>query len=219
MPSTTRQVGGRQVKKTLACCNGTSRPVRRVFELSCCKHQICFRCLSKTCSKAVKNSILPTCWKCDKEIALKQVELALSRSEFASYMAWYRNEASPTATCVSCVVKKKRDEFRVAPCGHNYCQPCLLRIKPQDYAKYQKLVREKDWKVSDLQSDAEYSATVRAMGGKQCPGCGIGVQRDFGCVHMACPNGHQFCYTCLRFWGSCNCPLIPEAELRQILGE
>ncbi|OWY91305.1 hypothetical protein PHMEG_00040170 [Phytophthora megakarya] len=90
---------------------------------------------------------------------------------------------------------------------------------PEDYAKYQKLMQEKDWKVSDLQSDAEYSATVRAMGAKQCPGCGIGVQRDFGCVHMTCPNGHQFCYTCLEFWGRCNCPLIPEAELQAILGE
>ncbi|KAG6584769.1 Inorganic pyrophosphatase 3 [Phytophthora cinnamomi] len=88
-----------------------------------------------------------------------------------------------------------------------------------DYAKYQQLMTEKDWKVSDLASDAEYTATVKAMGAKQCPGCGIGVQRDFGCVHMTCPNGHQFCYTCLQFWGTCHCPLIPEAELRAILGE
>ncbi|KAG6977648.1 hypothetical protein JG688_00000156 [Phytophthora aleatoria] len=199
--------------------------------------------------QAVKNSNLATCWKCNKEIALNQVELVLSRSEFALYMAWHHKKMSPRANCVSCAVKKDKDELRVAPCGHDYCQPCLLRMcrlalgnralvplrcckkelpddyvrealrEPRDYAKYQQLVREKDWKVSDLQSDAEYSATVRAMGAKQCPGCGIGVQRDFGCVHMACPNGHQFCYTCLRLWGSCNCPLIPEAELRVILGE
>ncbi|KAG6967207.1 hypothetical protein JG687_00004408 [Phytophthora cactorum] len=199
--------------------------------------------------QAVKNSNLATCWKCNKEIALNQVELVLSRSEFSLYMAWHRKKMSPRANCVSCAVKKDKDELRVAPCGHDYCQPCLLRMcrlalgnralvplrcckkelpddyvrealrEPRDYAKYQQLVREKDWKVSDLQSDAEYSATVRAMGAKQCPGCGIGVQRDFGCVHMACPNGHQFCYTCLRLWGSCNCPLIPEAELRVILGE
>ncbi|KAE9246541.1 hypothetical protein PF001_g4935 [Phytophthora fragariae] len=100
---------------------------------------------------------------------------------------------------------------------HDYVRESLLGAA--DYAKYQKLMAEKDWKVSDLTSDAEYTATVKAMGAKQCPGCGIGVQRDFGCVHMTCPNGHQFCYTCLQFWGSCNCPLIPESELRAILGE
>ncbi|ETN09361.1 hypothetical protein PPTG_11782 [Phytophthora nicotianae INRA-310] len=227
MPSTARQT--RREVKTVACCNGSNyRPLRRVFELSCCKYQICFRCLSKTCSKALKNSILATCWKCNKEIAPNQVELVLSRSEFALYMAWHRKEMCPSANCVSCAVKETKNELRVAPCGHNYCQPCLLRMcrlalgdralvplrcckkelpddyvrealdKDDDFAKYQQLVREKDWKVSDLQSDAEYSATVKAMGAKQCPGCGIGVQRDFGCVHMACPNGHQFCYTCLQ---------------------
>lgn len=164
----------------------------------------------------------------------------------ALYMALNRKDG---AYCISCTTKKSKDELRVAPCGHRYCQSCLLCMSklalrdralvplrcckkelPDDYvreafrrhsdfAKYQQLVVEKDWKVSDLKSDAEYAATVIAVGAKQCPGCGIGVQRDFGCVHMACPNGHQFCYTCLGVWGTCKCPLIPEAELRAILGE
>ncbi|CAI5725590.1 unnamed protein product [Hyaloperonospora brassicae] len=99
----------------------------------------------------------------------------------------------------------------------DYVREALTR--PGDYTKYQTLVKERNWKVSDLESDTEYTATVVAVGAKQCPGCGIGVQRDFGCVHMTCPNGHQFCYTCLRRWGSCHCPLIPDAELREILGE
>ena len=98
-----------------------------------------------------------------------------------------------------------------------YVREALTR--PGDYVKYQTLVKEKNWKILDLKSDAEYTATVNAVGAKQCPGCGIGVQRDFGCVHMTCPNGHQFCYTCLQRWGSCHCPLIPDSEVQDILGE
>ncbi|CEG38797.1 hypothetical protein F444_08474 [Plasmopara halstedii] len=146
-------------------------------------------------------------------------------------------------------MKKIKKDLKIAPCGHKYCLPCIVHmcrlalddralvplrcckkelpndyvrealVKHEDYTKYEQLMNEKDWKVSDLTSDVEYSAIVEAMGAKQCPGCGIGVQRDFGCVHMTCPNGHQFCYTCLGLWGSCNCPLIPEDELRTILGE
>ncbi|KAF4320660.1 hypothetical protein BBO99_00003685 [Phytophthora kernoviae] len=189
-----------------------------------------------------------TCWACSQEVELDQAALVLNRSTFISYMSWYRKEDTARVDCASCFAKKDSCELKVGPCGHYYCHPCLRRMcrlalgdrallplrcckkeLPQDYVhealtkldyeKYCKLMTEKDWKISDLQSDAEYTATVEALGAKQCPGCGIGVQRDFGCVHMTCPNGHQFCYTCLQRWGSCKCPLIPDDELRQILGE
>jgi hypothetical protein len=248
MPSTVPRKTQRKAgnKKTVSCCRQKASSVS-LIKLSCCHRHACFACLSKICSKDLKDKTRATCWKCSKEIALDQVELVLSRAEYSTYSMWYRKPSR--ADCVSCSTKKDTDELRVAPCGHYYCLPCLycmcrlalgdrtlvpLRcckkelpddyvrealVDAADYAKYQKLVLEKDWKVSELQSDAEYTATVRAVGAKQCPGCGIGVQRDFGCVHMTCPNGHQFCFTCVKPWGSCNCPLIPEHELRAILGE
>ncbi|KAG6574643.1 Inorganic pyrophosphatase 3 [Phytophthora cinnamomi] len=244
MPSTAASKARRQ-SKTSSCC----AKKRNLVTLSRCQHRVCFKCLSRTCTEALKNETPATCWKCSKEIALDQVEIVLSRSEFVMYMTRRHKEDTARADCASCTAKKDVCQLRVAPCGHHYCQPCLLRMcrlalgdraliplrcckkelpddyvreslhGAADYAKYQQLMTEKDWKVSDLASDAEYTATVKAMGAKQCPGCGIGVQRDFGCVHMTCPNGHQFCYTCLQFWGTCHCPLIPEAELRAILGE
>ena len=99
----------------------------------------------------------------------------------------------------------------------DYVREALRR--PGDYTKYQALVKEINWKVSDLKSDTEYTATVVAVGAKQCPGCGIGVQCGFGCVHMTRPNDQQFCHACLRRWGSCHCPLFPDAELREIIGQ
>lgn len=229
MPSTvtSKARGKRKTKTANSCCSKK----KGLVTLSRCRHPVCFKCLSKACAEALKNATSATCWKCSKEIALDQVEIGLSHSEYAMYLV-RRNKADPArADCASCAAKKNVCQLRVAPCGHHYCHPCLLRMcrlalgdralvplrcckkelphdyvreslrGAADYAKYQKLMTEKDWKISDLTSDAEYTATVKAMGAKQCPGCGIGVQRDFGCVHMTCPNGHQFCYTCLQFWG------------------
>lgn len=86
-------------------------------------------------------------------------------------------------------------------------------------SKYERLLHEREWRYSDLVSDQEYKKTVRSFHCKQCPGCGIGIQRDWGCVHMRCPNGHEFCYTCLTIWRSCNCALIPDEEVAHILHE
>jgi hypothetical protein len=94
--------------------------------------------------------------------------------------------------------------------------------RASDLAKYKTLLAERtrNWQSApSLVSDDEYAATVKLVGAKQCPGCGVGVQRDYGCVHMKCPNGHEFCFTCLAVWRRCNCALIPEPEVRDILGE
>jgi hypothetical protein len=92
-------------------------------------------------------------------------------------------------------------------------------IKKEDFEKYANFFQSRDWKNSDLVSDAEYQCSVQLVNAKQCPGCGIGVERDFGCIHMKCPNGHEFCFTCLGRWKSCECQLIPETEIRSILNE
>ncbi|TMW56898.1 hypothetical protein Poli38472_002823 [Pythium oligandrum] len=93
-----------------------------------------------------------------------------------------------------------------------------LRADKEDLKTYLRFLKERKWTESDLISDAEYATVVKSMGAKQCPGCGIGVERDFGCIHMRCPNGHEFCFTCLRVWQTCNCALIPQAEINAILG-
>lgn len=89
----------------------------------------------------------------------------------------------------------------------------------EDFAKYERILAERDWKVSDLVTDAEYAQSVMKIGAKRCPGCGVGIERDFGCVHMKCLNGHEFCYTCLKHWRTCKCDYIPAAEIRAILGD
>ncbi|KAJ0411251.1 hypothetical protein ATCC90586_004167 [Pythium insidiosum] len=157
------------------------------------------------------------------------------------------NGPSERGTCASCCNIDSLVVLRAAPCGHLYCAWCLRRMarlalqdralvpvrccriefpieyvhdglsRGDEFERYQRLLAERPWRSTDLVSDAEYSRVVAAHGGKQCPGCGIGVLRDYGCVHMKCPNGHEFCFTCLSPWGGCSCQLIPQHELDSIL--
>ncbi|TYZ66472.1 hypothetical protein PybrP1_011312 [[Pythium] brassicae (nom. inval.)] len=186
------------------------------------------------------------CSACSREIPLDTVQQALPASLFAQYKRMWLEARSD---CVSCANVERTSELRVMACGHRFCRECVRRMSrlalgdrtlvplqccqkelPIDYiyealpaaadrATYARFLQEKSWRASDLVSDAEYAQVVTLVGGKQCPGCGVGVQRDFGCVHITCPNGHEFCFTCLREWQTCACPLIPEAELTGILGD
>lgn len=184
------------------------------------------------------------CSACSEEIPLDTVQQVLPASSYQQYSTMWK---TTRADCVSCANVEFKRALLVMPCRHFYCKECLRRMcrlalgdraliplrccqkeipmdyvrealpAAADYALYERFLREKDWKQSDLVSDAEYARVVQSAGGKQCPGCGIGVQRDFGCVHIKCPNGHEFCFSCLRVWQTCLCPLIPDAELEQIL--
>lgn len=44
---------------------------------------------------------------------------------------------------------------------------------------------------------------------KQCPNCGVVIQKNGGCNHMTCrpPGGcrHEFCWVCLGPWNRCRC--------------
>ncbi|KAF4946955.1 hypothetical protein FGADI_10771 [Fusarium gaditjirri] len=49
----------------------------------------------------------------------------------------------------------------------------------------------------DYQETQEWVATNT----KQCPGCGINIQKDKGCLHMTCKIcQHEFCWECLGNW-------------------
>lgn len=144
-------------------------------------------------------------------------------------------EEYPVAKCSCCLEPvQDQAEHRVMPCAHLYCLVCIstrcrmgIRDRslvpahcckkefPVDYVKevlsvqevqvYERYLKEKEWRLLDLQSDREYSSVVKDIGGVQCPGCGIGVQRIIGCNRMMCTNKHEFCFKCGKKWKTCNC--------------
>ncbi|OIW25777.1 hypothetical protein CONLIGDRAFT_621675 [Coniochaeta ligniaria NRRL 30616] len=42
------------------------------------------------------------------------------------------------------------------------------------------------------------AAAKRKLGIRDCPKCGIGIEKSFGCNHMSCPCGAHICWVCLK---------------------
>ncbi|KAI9658326.1 MAG: hypothetical protein M1821_002459 [Bathelium mastoideum] len=84
------------------------------------------------------------------------------------------------------------DEAMCDHCDHITCRLCRTpahgnRVCPQDEGARQ---------VERLAND---------RGWRRCPGCGEMVERDYGCNHMTCRCGSQWCYVCTaQDWRNCS---------------
>ncbi|PSN67975.1 hypothetical protein BS50DRAFT_572955 [Corynespora cassiicola Philippines] len=52
--------------------------------------------------------------------------------------------------------------------------------------------------------DEETANALQQWGYKRCPKCGHGIRRMYGCDHMACRCGAQFCWKCLQSRDECS---------------
>lgn len=166
---------------------------------------------------------------------LGQEEDTDSEDEFELVSMLSQLEEKPAPKCSCCLEPvQNQGKQRVLPCKHMYCVKCIaarcrvgLRDRafvpahcckkeyPVEYveealsrlemSEYTRFLKEKRWQSLDLLSDKEYASVVRNSGGKQCPGCGIGVQRSGGCNRMKCSNNHEFCFDCGKAWKTCPC--------------
>lgn len=146
--------------------------------------------------------------------------------------------------CISCMEQISSAAERVkGPCGHTYCLCCfgyMAKLSLQDRARvpvrccgvefpeefvkrvmpakalvvYRKFLAEKKPGDSNLKSDKEYAALIRKIRGKQCPTCGIGVQKVSGCPTMTCALGHVFCWNCGM--NVCECARLHVARALEI---
>jgi len=62
-------------------------------------------------------------------------------------------------------------------------------------------------------ADAAMRSLAKEAGWQFCPGCGALIELLYGCNHMTCPCGAQFCYSCGSKWKSCSCNLWEERLL------
>ncbi|GMF41950.1 unnamed protein product [Phytophthora fragariaefolia] len=144
-------------------------------------------------------------------------------------------ESKPPPNCTCCLTPQEdKSTQRVLTCGHLYCTKCVAtrcrmgirdrtmvpahcckREFPSDYVRealdavefetYERFLKDKLWSTLDLQSDRDYARVVKQNHAVQCPGCGVGVQKTYGCNRMMCLSHHEFCFLCGSKWKSCAC--------------
>lgn len=49
----------------------------------------------------------------------------------------------------------------------------------------------------------KFEDLAKKKGWKQCPNCSQILERTFGCLHMTCRCGSEWCWACLREWRVC----------------
>lgn len=73
-----------------------------------------------------------------------------------------------------------------------------------------------------LSEDSALRTLIQERGWQTCPDCGMAVERTFGCPHMVCFCGGEFCYRCGERWSASGlgCPRrcgLPNDEHERLL--
>jgi hypothetical protein len=197
-------------------------------------------------AQSLKDHQLAVTWDGEQDLADAMSSLHFSEITPVQGLVGTSIGTSRRVSCESCSQDCTAAHKHV-PCGHDYCPDCMTQIcqaalknramipsrcckrefpieyvkealSELEYQQYEVFLKEKGATV-DLLSDQEYTSVVVTLGLKQCPSCGIGIERIYGCIHMTCPYGHEFCYTCLKKWRTCRCDLYHHEEIEVILNE
>jgi len=174
-----------------------------------CAHDYCIDCTKTLFEDSLKDTSLfpPRC--CKTEINLDRVQ-GLFTQEFLDAFALKKLEVStlnPTYCIVPTCAQFIRPEYiegdiaTCTVCDVKICTQCKGEAHPdtpycpQDEAVQQllQLSREQRW--------------------QQCFHCKQMIDLSFGCNHITCRCGTEFCFVCARQWDTCDCPLWDEARL------
>ncbi|KAF8250894.1 hypothetical protein K440DRAFT_616536 [Wilcoxina mikolae CBS 423.85] len=115
--------------------------------------------------------------------------------------------------------KAKKEEFTTVNRTYCYNPTCLAFIPgkncEEDCALCGKCAQmtcvscKKKWHgKTDCPTDSNLTATLELAvrkGWQRCRGCHALVERLFGCQHIVCKCGSEFCYRCGLKWKTCKC--------------
>jgi len=93
------------------------------------------------------------------------------------------------------------NRFSCPSCGTVVCTACTRRHEGSRHR-------------CRLSSDAQVAKEIKDLHGyQQCYRCRSVVELDFGCNHISCRCGAEFCYVCGTKWKECKCSLWDESKL------
>ncbi|KAJ5354535.1 hypothetical protein N7541_005579 [Penicillium brevicompactum] len=106
-------------------------------------------------------------------------------------------------TCSRYIPQKSTRSHRVVcqcKCGAQTCRKC----KQKAHGELGDCVRHFDSLLENL---------AKVKGWKRCPNCSRLTELSLGCFHIRCICDFEWCYSCGKEWGSCECVLWEEYYL------
>ena len=194
----------KKMKKCEICLEEFNEYDSLNYELKCgcIIHNNCFDDYIKN---AVENNKIPIlCPNCKAEIhpnliydsliSNNQTDLIKKFEKFSMdhYLLNHKDSYSccPTPGCEYTFFFENENHFICPQCHKNYCLFC--KNEWHEGMTCQEYMDSKD--VNKL--DQKFKEFVQGQNYKICPKCGIWVEKVFGCNHMRCMCGADFCYRC-----------------------
>ena len=141
-------------------------------------------CMNYTCGKILSKKFIESLLKNNPSL-LSKYEKFLERIQILNDP---HKKFCPYPDCDSYAEEKKDTKFvKCEKNGHKFCYKCLKDHEQKTSCDEELYKDFKIWKKNKIV--------------KQCPNCGIWVQKIDGCNHVTCSIcKYDFCFVCLKSW-------------------
>ncbi|RMZ73251.1 RING finger [Pyrenophora seminiperda CCB06] len=204
----------RPIKQECSIC-ATAKVTTRNFKASdnSCEHFkiTCILCIQKLLkTKIAERELQKTELKCPfgncaHELSYQALKTMLKKSEFDIYdLAVTKYAISAGESYVACLSPTCGLHFSVEDCKEDQSSRETIACP---YCEYETCFKcNRPWEShgeggcdkAKKAEDAESEATIKKIGAKPCPHCGIKIEKNGGCDHVQCRHcRHNFCFACL----------------------
>jgi len=174
-------------------------PVSEMMVLESCGHRFCKECLTHWyTNKITEGEVDLVCMyldestgKCMQPLSEEEIQAIVSAETFSKYERFKRMQDKLMRECPFCSHTQRGDpknpEMVCENCGQIYCFLHSNAHPNETCEEYTARMEE------------EFRKNREAAGKdcKECPGCGIVVEKTQGCNHMTCTKCKtEFCYVC-----------------------
>ncbi|KAI1321276.1 hypothetical protein F5Y16DRAFT_413784 [Xylariaceae sp. FL0255] len=196
-----------QQRRACAACTDQKLPAQ--LYQSPCSHEYCQQCLEQLFKDATTDESLfpPRC--CNQPMPLDETRIYLDGKVVDEFRKKAIEFSTPNRTyChnVNCAAfippTDSSESYATATCdrcGSRTCTTCKGTSHGGDCPNDEQIQQ-----VLEL---------AREQGWQRCQNCLVMVELSFGCNHMTCRCGYQFCYECGAQWKNCTCPQWDENRL------
>ncbi|KAF2145024.1 uncharacterized protein K452DRAFT_284417 [Aplosporella prunicola CBS 121167] len=178
-----------------------------------CGHCYCHECFKAQVQATGTGNILFRCSEqgCGHVLTLTELRRAISHEEFEQLLqASARSHVNsrpqalffcPTQGCPQLhTVLEPADDFTTTSPSAWHCPECLVLLCMACKVPFHS---GKTCKEAEGARNAGLKEWMKKAGAVPCPACGIGIERDGGCMRVQCTNcGKHVCFRCFRAFDS-----------------